>query len=124
MTESVIILEVVTNHAVNRLPFADRKDAMKTLNAMEKKMGETFTNDPAKRKHRIKALDGEAVFVMRDVQSVRVTDQVVFRKAYDPLRDIENDEQEKQYEKQYEKSATMIAVAVRAALGKKECSDV
>ena len=120
MTESLIILEVVTNHAINRLPFADRKDAMKTLNAMEKKMGETFTNDPAKRKHRIKALDGEAVFVMRDVQSVRVTDQVVFRKAYDPLRDIENDEQEKQNEKQYEKSATMIAVAVRAALGEKE----
>jgi len=116
MSESVIILEVVTNHAVNRLPFADRKDAMKTLNAMEKKMGETFTNDPAKRKQRIKALDGEAVFVMRDVQSVRVTDQVAFRKAYDPLRDIENNEQDKQYEKM----ATMIAVAVRAALGEKE----
>jgi len=116
MTESLIILEVVTNHAINRLPFADRKDAMKTLNAMEKKLGETFTNDPAKRKHRVKALDGEAVFVMRDVQSVRVTDQVVFRKAYDPLRDIESDEQEKQYEKM----ATIIAVAVRAALGEKE----
>lgn len=112
MSESVIILEVVTNHAVNRLPFADRKDAMKTLNAMEKKLAERFANDPAKRKHRVKALDGEAVFVMSEVQSVRVTDQVVFRKAYDPLRDIENDEQEKQYEK----SATMIAVAVRAAL--------
>jgi hypothetical protein len=116
MTESLIILEVVTNHAINRLPFADRKDAMKTLNAMKKKLGERFANDPAKRKHRVKALDGEAVFVISDVQSVRVTDQVVFRKAYDPLRDIESDEQEKQYEKM----ATIIAVAVRAALGEKE----
>ncbi len=112
MTESVIILEVVTNHAINRLPFADRKDAMKTLNAMEKKLAERFANDPAKRKHRVKALDGEAVFVMIDVQSVRVTDQVVFRKAYDPLRDIESDEQDKEYEK----TAAMIAVAVRAAM--------
>jgi len=116
MSESVIILEVVTNHAVNRLPFADRKDAIKALNAMEKKLGETFTNDPAKRKHRVKALDGEAVFVMSDVQSVRVTDQVVFYKAYDALRGLEGKEQDKHYEK----SADMIAVAVRAALGKKE----
>jgi hypothetical protein len=116
MTESVIILEVVTNHAINRLPFADRKDAMKTLNAMEKKLGERFANDPAKRKHRVKALDGEAVFAMSDVQSVRVMDQVAFHKAYDALRDLEGKEQDKQYEKM----ATMIAVAVRAALGEKE----
>ena len=121
MSESVIILEVVTNYgSSHRLPFADRKDAMKTLNAMEKKLAERFANDPAKRKHRVKALDGEAVFVMSEVQSVRVTDQVAFRKACDPLRDIENDEQEKQYEKQREKSAIMIAVAVRAALEGKE----
>lgn len=116
MTESVIILEVVTDHAISRLPFADRKDAMKTLNAMEKKLGERFSNDPAKRKHRVKALDGEAVFVMSDVQSVRVTDQVTFHKAYDALRGLEGKEQDKQYEKM----ATMIAVAVCAALGENE----
>jgi len=116
MSESVIILEVVTNHAINRFPFADRKDAMKALNAREKKIAERFANDPAKRKHRVKALDGEAVFAMSDVQSVRVTDQVTFHKAYDSLRDLEGKEQDKHYEKM----AAMIAVAVRAGLGEKE----
>ena len=102
--ETTIMLEISTNNTIYRLPFASKRSAMLALNALKKKMGERFSNDPDKRTHTIKTMAGVVVVQTDKVNAVNFVDYAKYAQAIKPIQQIENQTQ----------------AEARAALGEKQ----
>lgn len=81
----LFLLEIVANGTILRAPFRSRRAAIRTLNAMKKKMGFRVPNEAELETHHLKTDVGESVIRMRDVISVSVVDAVAYRAAVAPL---------------------------------------
>ena len=102
--ETTIMLEISTGTIIHRLPFASKRSAMLALNALKKKMGERFSNDPDNRTHTIKNMAGVVVVETDEVNAVNFVDYAKYAQAIKPIQQIENQTQ----------------AEARAALGEKE----
>lgn len=87
--ETTIMLEICMSNTIHRLPMANLRTARRALNALEKKIGEKFSNDPDKRKHRVKSMAGELVFTVSEVHAVNLVDYAKYLQAVKPTREIE-----------------------------------
>jgi len=102
--ETTIMLEISMGRIIHRLPFASKRSAMLALNALKKKMGERFSNDPDKRTHTIKNMAGVVVVETEEVIAVNLVDYAKYTQAIKPITQIEIQTQ----------------AEARAALGEKE----
>jgi hypothetical protein len=102
--ETTIMLEIDMRNTLHRLPFASKRSAMLALNALKKKMGERFSNDPDKQTHTIKNMAGVVVVKTGEVNAVNLVDYAKYIKATKHIQQIENQAQ----------------AEARAALGEKE----
>jgi hypothetical protein len=87
--ETTIMLEIVMRTTIHRLPFASKRSAMLALNALKKKMGERFSNDPDKRTHTIKNMAGMVVVETDEVNAVNLVDYAKYVQATKPIKQIE-----------------------------------
>jgi hypothetical protein len=87
--ETTIMLEISTGKIIHRLPFASKRSAMLALNALKKKMGERFSNDPDKRTHTIKNMAGVVVVETDEVNAVNLVDYAKYIQASKPIKQIE-----------------------------------
>jgi hypothetical protein len=87
--ETTIMLEISMRNTIHRLPFASKRSAMLALNALKKKMGERFSNDPDKRTHTIKNMAGVVVVETDEVNAVNFVDYAKYVQATKPIKQIE-----------------------------------
>ncbi len=87
--ETTIMLEISMGHIIHRLPFASKRSAMLALNALKKKMGARFSNDPDKRTHTIKNMAGVVVVETGEVNAVNLVDYAKYVQATKPIKQIE-----------------------------------
>jgi hypothetical protein len=87
--ETTIMLEIGMRNTIHRLPFASKRSAMLALNALKKKMGERFSNDPDKRTHTIKNMAGMVVVETDEVNAVNLVDYAKYVQATKPIKQIE-----------------------------------
>ena len=87
--ETTIMLEISMRNTIHRLPFASKRSAMLALNALKKKMGERFSNDPDKRTHTIKNMAGVVVVETDEVNAVNLVDYAKYIQASKPIKQIE-----------------------------------
>lgn len=109
-----IILEVHVGKygaTTHRLPYTSKRAATKALRAIESKMGQRFSNDPEKSRHRVSCRTGDATFLMEEVVTVRVLDTEDYRKAVAEEIAVENAERLRGVTQQ----AAIIAEAIKLA---------
>lgn len=106
MANTTYLLEVMTDAGIMRMTFNSRAAANKALKEIEPKIGERFTNDPDKQKHRINGPDGSLVVNIENVRAVKVTDMRTYYDGVSYWRDEEEAAQQRM--------AEMMAQALKA----------
>lgn len=91
MAETSFFLEICLEGSMHRMAYETMEDAQAEVRAVEDKIGERFSNDPDKAKHKFHAADGSMVVSMSSVIAVRAIDLRSFedRMAYARERDID-----------------------------------
>lgn len=87
--ETTIMLEISMGNTIHRLPFANKRSAMLALNALKKKMGNRFSNNPDQQTHTIKNMAGVVVVETDEIKAVNFVDYAKYFQATKPIRQIE-----------------------------------
>ena len=87
--ETTIMLEISMGNTIHRLPFASKRSAMLALNALKKKMGNRFSNNPDQRTHTIKNMAGVVVVGTDEVNAVNFVDYEKYFQVTKTIRQIE-----------------------------------